>query len=84
LDGGFGSFEASLLAAIGGEGPLAGAYSLGINDRVQGIGFIGALSSRNDDAVAGYSTPVPEPSTILLLGIGMAGLARLGRRKLKP
>ena len=82
LDG-FGYFEANLWQAIGGEGPDAGSYSVAINGQVQGIAFFAGLNSRNDYAVAGYTTPVPEPSTVLLLGLGMIGLAGLGRKKFK-
>jgi PEP-CTERM motif len=82
LDG-FGSFEADLWQSIGGEGPDAGSYTVGINNQVQGIAFFAALNAVNDYAVAGYTTPVPEPSTVLLLGLGLVGLAGFGRKKFK-
>ena len=81
LDGA-GIFEASLDQMIGGEGPDAGMYSLDIDDHVQGILF-SSLGKQNDYALAGYTTPVPEPSTIFMLGLGMFGLAGLGRKKFK-
>ena len=77
---GAGIFQASLDQWIGGEGPDAGSYSIGIDDQVQGVVF-SAIGSRNDYALAGYTTPVPEPSTMLLLGLGMLGLAGIGRKR---
>jgi|GEM_PF-2765181 len=82
LDG-FGAFEAAMSQWIGGEGPEAGTYTIGIDDHVQGIAFLAAFDPQNDYAVAGYTTPVPEPSTVLLLGIGLVGLAGLGRRRFR-
>lgn len=78
LDGG-GVFQAMLDQTPGGEG----YFSLDLHDQVQGIAFFAGFNSQNDYAVAGYSTPVPEPSTVLMLGIGMIGLAGLGRRKFR-
>jgi hypothetical protein len=78
LDGG-GIFGASFNQIIGSS---EGEYSIGIGDQVQGILFA-SLGSQSDFAVAGYTTPVPEPSTVLLLGLGMIGLAGLGRKKFK-
>lgn len=82
LDG-FGYFEANLWQSIGGEGSDAGSYTVGIDGQVQGIAFFAAFNAKNDYAVAGYSTPVPEPSTVLLLGLGLVGLAGLGRKGFK-
>lgn len=80
---GYGFFHADPTQQILGEGPAFGAYSLGINAPVQGVLFT-AFGTRNDYAVAGYTAaPVPEPSTVVLLGLGMIGLAGLGRRKFR-
>lgn len=46
----------------------------GINDRGQIVGYI--------DGHGFVATPVPEPSTLLLVGTGLIGLFGLGRKKL--
>lgn len=51
-----------------------------------GIGYVWDGCDRQDHefAVAGLSTsPVPEPTTMLLLGAGLIGLAGFGRKKFK-
>ncbi len=53
----------------GGHGPYLSAA------HIQGIG-----PSGND---SGWIAPVPEPSTFLLLGIGLVSLGLFGRRKLR-
>jgi uncharacterized membrane protein len=47
--------------------------------------FSGSFTDLNQQAITtllqGSSAPVPEPATMLLFGIGIAGLAAVGRRK---
>jgi hypothetical protein len=43
-------------------------------------GVIGAIS---DDPARAFARPIPEPTTVLLVGIGLLGLAGVGRRMRK-
>jgi purine-cytosine permease-like protein len=47
------------------------------------FGFI-IISTVFAEGIEGFQTfSVPEPATLLLLGIGMVGLAGVGRKKIK-
>lgn len=57
---------------------FTGTYGLSIVDTIPGTGEIISLAGR------GRTTPhgVPEPTSILLMGVGLIGLVSLGKRKL--
>lgn len=64
------SFSLYGLSEFSGLGTVVGYNSLGDASNITDVTGPGAA-------------PVPEPSTMLLLGTGIAGLAAMGRRKLK-
>ena len=57
---------------------------LGILGDVIDSGFLAHFTVEcGNDNLMGASAPVPEPAAMLLLGIGLVGLAGAGRKKLK-
>lgn len=89
---GFAVFAGSDAAANGAEGTLVGSGT-GLPD-VQTLTFSGSIANRYQwitatsgdvlikNGLSATTTSVPEPSTLLLFGLGLAGLAGI-RRKFK-
>ena len=66
-----------------GSGDANGDFDLELNTALQLIAFYTDGEKVNDYGVAGVSAaPVPEPGTIMLMGLGLVGLAGMGRKKL--
>jgi hypothetical protein len=60
-------------------------FNINDNDYLNGsdFGFHWNMTCGNDTIEGGASAPVPEPSTLLLLGGGLLGLAFYGRKRMK-
>ena len=64
-------------------------YSLDLGSLSAGVHYLQILREDHGGAtdydilVTGEASPVPEPATMLLFGTGLAGLATIGRRKVK-
>lgn len=69
------------------RGVTAGTYTILFDSSYQGdLVNLDPLGNPNSSEIAGTSftvtvTPIPEPGTALLMGLGLAGLAAAGRRE---
>lgn len=67
-----------------GPGNNAGDFTLPLNTQVDMITFFADDNGFKDFAVAGFKgEPVPEPGTIVLLGLGLVGVAAYRRKARK-
>ncbi len=68
------------------DGPAGGSLSFTNISGVK-IGFedfyLGFAPQCANDVVYEFIDPVPEPSTVLLLGLGLLGVAAVGRKRMK-
>lgn len=82
-------YQAGLNDSQLGLGLVGGAHNVLSLD----LGFLGAdinnftvhftMECGNDNLMGQYYNPIPEPSTVLLLGIGLLGVVGIGRQRIK-
>lgn len=62
---------------------IGGSAKLTASDLIVAAVHIGALNGGEDSIFVGAQTVIPEPSTLVLLGSGLAGLGAWGRKRLR-
>jgi choice-of-anchor A domain-containing protein len=80
----FGGTVLAPLAAVTNNGPIDGtlvANSFSGNGELHSYPYTGTTASGGQIGGGGNSTPAPEPATMAVLGVGLAGLAAVRRRR---